>query len=83
MRKRCLGLGLKEESEKERMKRAERADEEERMKREKITEIMEEREIQLKYIFFFLQLCYSTILKIELYCSTIVKFFTISVFSIL
>ena len=53
MRKRCLGLGLKEESEKERMKRAERADEEERMKREKITEIMEEREIRLKYIYFF------------------------------
>ena len=56
------------------------------MKREKITEIMGgERNYGLIkiYIFFFLQLCYSTILKIELYCSTIVKFFTISVFSIL
>ena len=54
MRKRCLGLGLKEESEKERMKRADREDEKERMKREKITEIMEEREMPIKiYIYFF------------------------------
>ena len=36
-----------------------------------------------KIYFFFLELCYSTILKLELYCSTIVKFFTIVVFSIL
>ena len=64
--------------------------EKERMKREKITEIMGgERNYGLIkiyiyiYIFFFLQLCYSTILSLELYCSTIVKFFTISVFSIL
>ena len=33
-------MGLKEESEKERMKRGERADEKERMKRENVTEIM-------------------------------------------
>ena len=33
-------MGLEEESEKERMKRAERADEKERMKRENKTEIM-------------------------------------------
>ena len=59
--------------------------EKERMKREKITKIMRgERNYGLiKIYIFFLQLCYSTILKIELYCSTIVKTFTISVFSIL
>ena len=59
--------------------------EKERMKREKITEIMggERNYGLIKIYIFFLPLCYSTILKIELYCSTIVKFFTISVFSIL
>ena len=47
-------MGLKEESEKERMKRAERADEKERMKREKITEIMGgERNYGLIKIYFF------------------------------
>ena len=81
-------MGLKKEraDEKERMKRAEKADEKERMKREKRAKIMGgERNVGLIkiYIYFFLQLCYSTILKIELYCSTIVKFFTISMFSIL
>ena len=56
------------------MKRTERADEKERMRREKITEFMGgERNFGLiKIHIFFLQLCYSTILKIELYCSTMV-----------
>ena len=56
------------------MKRTERADEKERMKREKITEFMggERNYGLIKIYIFFLQLCYSTILKIELYCSTIV-----------
>ena len=39
---------------------------------------------KVEYIsFFFLELCYSTILKLELYCSTIVKNFTIVMFTIL
>ena len=58
-------MGLKEESEKERMKRAERADEKERMKREKITEIMGgERNYGLIkiyiYIFFTIVLQYNS-----------------------
>ena len=35
------------------------------------------------YIYIFLELCYSIILKLELYCSTIVKNFAIVRFTIL
>ena len=52
-----------------------------RTKREKGTEVPDRAENKI-YI-FFLELCYSIILKLELYCSTIVKNFTIVVFTIL
>ena len=37
----------------------------------------------IKFFFFFLELCYNIILKLELYCSTIAKFFAIVRFTIL
>ena len=59
----------------------------ERREREKRTKIMGLREMSGKlikiYIYIYiLQYCYSTILKIELYCSSIAKKITIFVFNI-
>ena len=61
-----------------------------RTKREKGTEVPDNGERNLggkkgwnKIYIFFLELCYSTILKLELYCSTIAKNFVIVRFTIL
>ena len=51
-----------------------------RTKREKGTEVPDRAENKI-YI-FILELCYSTILKLELYCSTIAKKFAIVGFTI-
>ena len=52
-----------------------------RTKREKGAEVPDR--VENKIYIFFLELCYSTILKLEFYCSIIVKNFTIVVFTIL
>ena len=62
--------------------------EKQRRKREKRTEKMREmrdrgERVRDKFFFFFLQYCYSAILSLELYCSSIAKKFAILAFTIL
>ena len=62
--------------------------EKQRRKREKRTEVGKRNRGGIIYIyiyifFFFLEYCYSTILNLELYCSTIAKKFAIVGFTIL
>ena len=63
--------------------------EKQRRKREKRTEVGErnqgwnkKKNIYIYIYIFFLEYCYSTILKLELYCSTIAKIFAILGFTI-
>ena len=62
--------------------------EKQRRKREKRTEIMRQRREKFQgekvnKIYIFLEYCYSTILTLELYCSTIAKNFAIVGYTIL
>ena len=59
--------------------------EKQRRKREKKTEVGERNfggGLKYIYIYIFLEYCYSTILSLELYCSTIAKNFAIVGFTI-
>ena len=50
----------------------------EREEREPIRNcLIKSRRERIKYYYLSLELCYNAILKVELYCSTIPKFFTI------
>ena len=79
----CLGLNREERREKREERREKGAKKEEREKNWR-TELVE-REISgwnKIYIYIFLEYCYSTILTLELYCSTIAKKFAIVGFTI-